>query len=318
MRSEWSALDFVVQMPHLAPGGRLSEVEFLKLLGAYQWQGIATGLGRPPSKITSADGERLYASFIDVELKFGDRHSLESLGEDARVFLRNRARFFAKKFVEGLIVIDDKPISDDDVDAIGERSDLYRSTHSWVAMTNAFIAREGSNSQLRVFKPEGVESVTTAPMREPPLGIVQQSEVQSTGVIPDVESGVALLPVSREPVLYPLMPESDVNGAGLTYFARYPAFADYGERIFLAQRLDVPVSLPLISYLSTEHRRLFYFANANPGDRVDVRTTASIVTPDRFVAPGAGVDYRTPSCVARISIALLTMSSWQARSYASR
>jgi hypothetical protein len=36
MKAPWHDNRFVVQMPHMAPGERLSEVEFLKLLAAYQ------------------------------------------------------------------------------------------------------------------------------------------------------------------------------------------------------------------------------------------------------------------------------------------
>src|SRR5262245_43254628 len=108
MAAGWHAYDFVVQMPHMAPGEKLSEVEFLKVLAACQWESIARALDRRPPAITSTQGERLYGSVIDVELHLGEGHSMEVLGEDAHVHIRNRVLFYSKKFVEGLFLIDDE------------------------------------------------------------------------------------------------------------------------------------------------------------------------------------------------------------------
>ena len=124
MKTPWHDNRFVVQMPHMAPGERLSEVEFLKLLAAYQWSGIAHMLGRKPSEITSDSRERLYGSVIDVETKLADQHSMEILGEDAEIRVRNRVTSYAKKFVEGLFVIDDHDIPDSLLAALGSQTPL--------------------------------------------------------------------------------------------------------------------------------------------------------------------------------------------------
>ena len=83
-----------------------------------------------------------------------------------------------------------------------------------------------------------------------------------------------LEPERRGGVEYRIVPESDLNGAGLVYFARYEAMMNYGERLFLGERLALPISAELVSYLSTEHRRAFFFANASPDDTVDVRVSS--------------------------------------------
>jgi hypothetical protein len=36
MASDWNDYAVLVQMPHMAPGEKLSEVEFLKVLAAFQ------------------------------------------------------------------------------------------------------------------------------------------------------------------------------------------------------------------------------------------------------------------------------------------
>ena len=104
MTTPWNETAFTVAMQHLAPGDKLSEVEFLKRLGTCQWDAIARVLGRPTQEITSEFHERLYASWIDIELKFGSGEAPDRFGEGARIRVRNRVRVFAKRFIEGFFV----------------------------------------------------------------------------------------------------------------------------------------------------------------------------------------------------------------------
>jgi probable biosynthetic protein (TIGR04098 family) len=299
MASEWNDYDFIVQMPHMAPGEKLSEVEFLKILAAYQWESIARGLGRRPPEIVNAQHERLYGSVIDVELHLGERHSMEILGEDVRVHVRNRVRFYAKKFAEGLFLIDDREIPDTEVEGLERRADLRARKGSWACMTNAFIARTGGNVRLKVFKPVGADGPDVPEMTDTPLGIVEQGRVQASGEIEpltnDTPGGIPLVDRTGEPVRYRIVPESDLNGASLVYFARYEAMMNYGERLFLGERLPWPVSTELISYLSTEHRRAYFFANASPSDVVDVRVSAMLLPAGTFTPPAAATSYRMPA-----------------------
>jgi probable biosynthetic protein (TIGR04098 family) len=296
MKTPWHDSRFVVQMPHMAPGERLSEVEFLKLLAAYQWSGIAHMLGRKPSEITNDSRERLYGSVIDVEMKLADQHSMEVLGEDAEIRVRNRVSSYAKKFVEGLFVIDDKPIPDAVVEKVQRREDLRGLPFSWACMTNAFIVRAGGNVKLKVFKPEGADDARIPELAQPPYGISESGRVQASGQIEPLGSDDAqpLAWLGREPVVYTIVPESDLNGAGLVYFARYEAMMNYGERRFLCERLEWPFSSELVSYLSTEHRKAFFFANASPTDQVEVRISAGVLRPGAFPAPPDSLPYRVP------------------------
>jgi probable biosynthetic protein (TIGR04098 family) len=297
MSATWNDYDFIVQMPHMAPGEKLSEVEFLKMLAAHQWESIARALGRRPPEIENDQKERLYGSVIDVELHLGPGHTRETLGEDVRIFVKNRVRFFARKFVEGLFLISDREIPDADADRFEDRTRLRAHAGSWACMTNAFIARSGGNVRLKVFRPAGAEAVDVDALAETPLGIVEQGRVQSSGEIEGVEVAEGAIPLPdrrRERVVYPIVAESDLNGAGLVYFARYEAMMNYGERRFLCEHLERPTSTELVSCLSTEHRRAYFFANANPTESVEVDVRAFVVPPGRFTPPSGLPAYRTP------------------------
>jgi probable biosynthetic protein (TIGR04098 family) len=294
--SGWNDYDFVVQMPHMAPGEKLSEVELLKVLAAHQWESIATALRTRPSRIANDRGERLYGSVIDVEFFLGERHSLDLLGEDVRVHVKNRVRFYASKFVEGLFVIDDREIPDEAVASIKRREDLRSLGGSWACMTNAFIARGGGNLRLKVYKPAGADAADLQQLEQAPFGVIMQGRVQGSGEIEPLsdDAFVPLPAVRPDGVEYRIVPESDLNGAGLVYFARYEAMMNYGERRFLGERLALPISAELVSYLSTEHRRAFFFANASPTDTVDVRVSAGVLPIQAAGGAAVAGRYRIP------------------------
>ena len=93
-----------------------------------------------------------------------------------------------------------------------------------------------------------------------------------------------LVPERPERILYHIVHESDLNGAGLVYFARYESMMNYGERKFFGRQLEVPISNEFVSCLSTEHRKAYFFANASPGDDVDVRVSVELLPPGSFRA----------------------------------
>jgi probable biosynthetic protein (TIGR04098 family) len=246
----------------------------------------------------SEHGERLYGSVIDTELCFADGYGQERLGEDAEVHVCNRVRFFAKKFVEGLFLIDDKPIPASILGKVERTEDLAATGLSWGRMTNAFIARAGGNVRLKVYKPAGADELDIPELKQPPFGIGEQGRVQASGEIQPLdegdEFGIDVLPVRAEPILYEIVPESDLNGAGLVYFARYEAMMNYGERVLLMDRLAQPLSRDFVAHLSTEHRKVFFFANASPSDRVEIHAHARLVPRGAFPNPTVGGGYRVP------------------------
>lgn len=283
--NDWLDYEFTIGMPHMVPN-RLSEVELLKWLGAFQWDSIARGLGRRSSEIVNGQRERLYASFVNVELCFPPDRSLDSFEEGARVSLRNRVNVYARRFVEGMFVFDSAPISAEETDAVATRQDLGRSRHPWAYMTNAFVARAGSNSRLRVFEPEGMDAAGFSSLSTLPSGISEHQAVQGRGLagLPDATPEGTPVRGTGMPLEYRILPESDLNGAGLLYFARYVAIANYGVRRFLAEQPARPVSSPLIECLATERLSAYYFQNADSFDSVRIFVTARL-DPSPATAP---------------------------------
>lgn len=283
--TSWRDYHLPLGLPHLM-GMQLSEVELMKMLGMYQWDSISQIYGRPVNKIENAQAERLYASFISVELGFPGRTTAE-FDEGDVIHVKNKLGLYGRRFVEGLTVFDREPISDEQVEHIDSREALAAAGLPWAYMTNAFVAREGSNNRLKVTEPASPTAPTARTLTQVPVGIREHRDVSASGDVPrlDVPSGVALPVRSSEPIRYAISPEVDLNAAGLLYFARYPGIASYVERRHVAERLERPISSPLFAALCLERRRLFYFANAEPTDAVDGFVTVELL-PRTAAAPG--------------------------------
>ena len=293
----WASHDFFVEMPHMVPGEKLSEVEFLKMLAAFQWRGIADRLGKQPQNIANEAGERLYGSVIDFEMNFGATHSQDRFCEGAPVHVRNRVDFFAGRFVEGFFVFGDEEIPSDALPTLKTKRDLRDLGLPWAYMTNAFIARAGGNTRLKVFQPAGIDESGVAQLKETPGGIVDHRTVHGSGQIPDFGEAYRPRPLDSldpRPVVYQIVPESDLNGAGLVYFARYLAMMNYGERLHLNEKLGQRLSSDLVSCLSTDHRRVFFYGNASASDSVEIVVRVSVMAPGDFPASEGPSRWRTP------------------------
>ncbi len=73
-------------------------------------------------------------------------------------------------------------------------------------------------------------------------------------------------PVQQE---YRLVPDRDLNGAGLVYFANYPMFLDICERaVLLSARL--PLSESLLDRRTVVHRQSAYLNNASSTDTLRI------------------------------------------------
>ncbi|MFP8870085.1 MAG: hypothetical protein VCB43_00835 [Myxococcota bacterium] len=272
-------LEFTVGMPNMVPD-QLSEVELLKIYAEFQWVQLGNALDCPSHLLMSDEGERLYASVIQVESRFGNGGSISQFQEGDEVHARGAVQFYAKHFVEGWTLFDKKEVPEDTVAGIRTKADLEALDTTWICMTNAMVARLADNSRLKTFSPAGIKDKDVPTSPEKPLGIVEHEQVMQSGTVEpfyDDARLTALQPVDPSPISYTIQLENDLNGAGLLYFARYVAMMNYAERIFLLRRLERPFSQPMSRFLSTEKRRTYFFANAPETDEVMIHVSAAVV-----------------------------------------
>lgn len=241
-------------MAQLAPG-QLSESELLKWLGARQWEAIAEQLGVPSGELRSAEGERLYASFLTVDWVAPPGAGLESYGEDQTLVVDHQVSSYGRRFVEGVMQLS----------AEGKMELDEAGPHATVTLINGLVAREGNNQRLKIREPAGDTAIGGRLSGMPPL-LREHAEVQRSGWPSRGEEGVAFGP--EQHYTWPIVLESDLNGAGLLYFARYVTITDWATRMHLLSNAGAPMSSGLAACLVTERRRIHYYANAEAHDSV--------------------------------------------------
>ena len=267
----WQDYRYEMGLPHLIAGS-VSEVELYKVMGMFQWISLAKLIDRRVNRIVGAQGERLYPSFVSVELAF-PRGLPADFDEGTQVNVRNGINIYGRRFMEGFSVFDSEPLPEGLCTNIRGKAELLTLDRPWIYMTNAFVARGGTNNRLKVFEPEGMEAAGPAETTALPTGIAEHRAVMASGdLVPFGSEPSVELPVrSSDPVHYPIVLESDINAAWLLYFARYAAIAGYAERIHLGHHLLHPISAALDAALVLERRRIYYFANADAFDAVEAR-----------------------------------------------
>jgi probable biosynthetic protein (TIGR04098 family) len=188
-------------------------------------------------------------------------------------------------------VFGSSPIAEEPLTKISRREDLVQSKYSWAYLTNAFVTRAVGNSKLKVFEPQAMKTKDIPAADDFPSGIAEHEKVQFSGKIDGFAPPEQLinLPVrNTDAIQYKIVPESDLNGASLLYFARYIAMMNYAERVFLTQRMLPPLSTQLVFALSTEFRKIFYFANADPDDVVNILLRGAVIRDNTAAHPSKG------------------------------
>jgi probable biosynthetic protein (TIGR04098 family) len=203
---------------------------------------------------------------------------------------------YAGKFAEGFVLFDQGDAAEEAA-SVTSKEDLDRLNAPWSYSVNGFVTRAESNTRLKLFSPAGI-ALSTSDAGRRPHGLSEHETVLSTGVIPTWDSDYRpepFHPVLDGPIEYAIVPESDLNGAGLLYFARYVAIMNYAERIFLRRHLRRPFSTHLVRCLSTDRRRTHFFANADDTDSVLIHVRAATLPHGTFPpGPSLGPLYRTP------------------------
>jgi probable biosynthetic protein (TIGR04099 family) len=241
-----SSLDTSLRLglPHLALGG-LSESWLLMECGHRHWTLLERMLGMEAREMCDENGCRIYASFVAVHVS-GD--SLAHFEEADEVVLNSRiAALSAMRFLSSHIITGRKRVRIDMVSA------FVRKAPASEAVTEVL---QGTPSRFPVKRTAGaideIDSVLPALDR-----VIRRGRSENHYF------GLSLQPFETAPALVCRpCPSIDFNGVGLLYFARYIDFVDRAE-----WELQLGSST---SKAATLERRIFYFANLNPGDSVRI------------------------------------------------
>lgn len=191
----------IIGMPEMAMGG-LSEGWLLKRLGHVHWQMIGDALGVAPQALRDESGQRLYPAFTRV--RFVSSRPLRLYREGERLGWTSRLSRFG-----GGLFFSHSVITGEDGRAIE------------AGMMSSFALRAGpGNRDLARGTPVGADPGAGIALDAMPAFGAEHQAVRA-------RIGAAAPAIAR--AAYAIVPQHDINGVGLLYFAAYPIIADICE-----------------------------------------------------------------------------------------
>lgn len=261
-----SELSLELGMPHLGRRN-LNEHALFKVIGHDRWQMLEQAGKVKTADIRDQESNRLYATFYFLELALSPEHPLSCYGESQQLHFRSDLSHYQRVYLDGRYVLtDSRPFT--------------------IRASNVFINQTAGPCRLAMAPPANMcfDSIPELPLQPGSLDLCRQARRAGTFF----DGGTADFRLGTHQVTYQLDRDRDMNGAGLVYFANFICFLDYAEREVLT-RFGTPESL--LDARSTYCRRIGYFGNAQPTDRLYITITTGLHTLDRDVL-AMEFDYR--------------------------
>lgn len=269
---------FEVGMP-LTGRNNLGETPLLKLIGDLRWKHVALFSGVPSKDLCDDTGERLYATFFYVEATFSEDEPLASFGENDRLRIVSSLRSFGGSILDGYHRL--ARASDD----VSEGCAFSRIPPSppYFRTSNIFVKMLEGAQWLKKSKPcqEGMNEIPAADGSPDSADLCRAADADDS--FEPLPEGWTLLSGGPLEGFYDIVPDRDLNGAGLLYFANYVQILDIVERGFLELSLPFPFPSEFVDRRTTVRRQSAYLSNASQTDRI--RVTATIAARDPFRNP---------------------------------
>lgn len=264
--AEWDRAELEIGMP-LTGRNNLAETPLLQYLGDQRWRHVSRIMGVPSREVVDDSGARLYATFYYVEVAFPPARPMASFGENDRLTVLSSVARYGTSMVDGVSYL---------VPGTGAREVPFTSVRQAVdagipavRMSNIFVRQFEGAQWLKKGRPSHPNFLRVPALADPPDSYDATKQAERDGTFETPGPGWTPMtsgPVERE---YRLVPDRDLNGAGLVYFANYPMFLDICERDVLASA-PAPLSHDLIDRRTVVHRRSAYLNNASSRDTLRV------------------------------------------------
>jgi len=268
---------FEIGMPHTGRNN-LGETPLLRELGHERWQHMSAVTGVPSRDVVDADGVRIYPTFFYVDLAFPDERPMAGFGENDGLTIVSTLRRFGLSILDGEHYLFPAGWSRERMLPPPSRRRALEEGVPVVRLCNSFVRQWDGAGWLRQSRPADPRFERIREMVEPPDAQEEVARARERGTFEDPPEG--WLEVTQGPAScdYEIVPDRDLNGAGLLYFANYPLFLDIAERKILGA-LDVPLDEDVLDRRTTVRRRSAYFANATASDRLRISLRAFVWDP---------------------------------------
>jgi probable biosynthetic protein (TIGR04098 family) len=256
-----ACVDLQIGMP-LTGRNNLAETPLLQWLGDQRWRHISDRMGIPTRQIVDEVGERLYATFFYVEMAFPPERPMASFGENDHLRAVSSIARYGTSMVDGVsyLMPGDHAVGDDP--PFAGVQDAVAAGIPAVRLSNIFVKQFAGAEWLKKGRPAHPGFVRIPSMAQAPDSYAIVKRVEKAGHFGRPAS--AWIPMTNGPVRreYRLIPDRDLNGAGLVYFANYPMFLDICERDVLLTA-NLALSEALVDRRTLVYRRSAYLNNAS-------------------------------------------------------
>lgn len=266
-----------IGMP-LTGRNNLGETPLLKVIGDLRWRHVSLFSGVPSKLLSDDTGERLYATFFYVEANFSESAPMASIGENDELRIISSLKSYGGSVLDGWHWLLPATMSALPADPAAAGIPYFRTS-------NIFVKMLQGAQWLKKSKPAqaGMDRVPQLDVIPDSAEICKQADANDRFEAPPA-GWIAMsdAPVEAE---YDIIPDRDLNGAGLLYFANYPQILDILERKVLQGQLAVNLPEAIVDQRTLVKRRSAYLSNASQSDRLRVSVTVYAENP---FAPAAG------------------------------
>jgi len=268
----------VVGMP-LTGRNNLGETPLLKVIGDLRWQHVGLFSGVPSKLLTDDTGERLYATFFYVEANFSEEEPLARFGENDELRIVSSLKSYGGGVLDGYHWLLPSPLTELPADPLGSGIPYFRTS-------NIFVKMLQGAQWLKKSKPAqaGIDLIPQLDALPDSAELCKHADTNNNFGPPPI--GWISLTDSPIVIEYDIVPDRDLNGAGLLYFANYPQILDILERKILQERLAIHFPEAVVDQRTLVKRQSAYLSNASQSDRLRVTVSVSAENPFNFDNPG--------------------------------
>lgn len=266
-----------VGMP-LTGRNNLGESPLLKVIGDQRWQHVSLFSGVPSKLLTDDTGERLYATFFYVEANFSEEAPMARFGENDSLRIVSSLKSYGGGVLDGYHWLLPSPMTELPADPTASGIPYFRTS-------NIFVKMLQGAQWLKKSKPAqaGIDRIPQLDALPDSAELSKQADANDTFEPPP--AGWISLSDAPVEIEYDIIPDRDLNGAGLLYFANYPQILDILERRVLQERLAVCLPEAVVDQRTLVKRQSAYLSNASQSDRLRVKVRVYAENP---FAPAAG------------------------------
>ena len=265
----------------------LAETPLLKVVGDLRWLHMARLTGVDSRDVKDDQLNRLYATFFYVDVVFPEKTPMAHFGENDRFTLVNTILSADNNsMLDGYHFLYPAEWPDEKKVALPDGAAAVKLGIPYVRTSNTFVLMFQGASWLKKGVPAhpGMAKLPRAKEFFDSYTLMMNAHENGRFKVPP--KTYSPLNDERMHTTYQPLPDRDLNGVGLLYFANYPTILDLAERELLSSKTRIKFDHHLLDLRTVVRRQSAYLSNVTPDDSVDVYLDAWIENPWLRVARG--------------------------------